>query len=161
VIFAEGDTSDSVFVIQTGVVQLSAKSPKGKNATLDILGEQDLVGKDSLRRSSQQTPPHHPEQPLLAEPRIRRSHSMVGRPVATFCYECQELFQAYSSASAAHHSLEFALRCYGQERNDLQMILLTPQVQNALRIRDKRKEALLRHRELVHGIQRQDAALPT
>ena len=33
-IFAEGDTSDAVFVIQIGSVRLSAKSPRGKNATL-------------------------------------------------------------------------------------------------------------------------------
>jgi CRP/FNR family transcriptional regulator, cyclic AMP receptor protein len=48
VIFAQGAASDAVFVIQTGRVRLSAKTRKGKETTLDILGASDLVGKDSL-----------------------------------------------------------------------------------------------------------------
>lgn len=48
VIFAQGDASDAVFVIQTGSVRLSARSQGGKEATLDILGEEDFVGKDSI-----------------------------------------------------------------------------------------------------------------
>jgi CRP-like cAMP-binding protein len=47
-IFAQGDVSDAVFVIQTGSVRLSAKSQGGKEATLDILGGEDFVGKDSV-----------------------------------------------------------------------------------------------------------------
>ena len=47
-IFAQGDASDAVFVIQTGSVRLSARSQGGKEATLDILGEEDFVGKDSI-----------------------------------------------------------------------------------------------------------------
>jgi CRP/FNR family cyclic AMP-dependent transcriptional regulator len=48
VIFAQGDPADAVFVIQTGTVRLSARSQGGKQATLDILGNQDLVGKGSI-----------------------------------------------------------------------------------------------------------------
>jgi CRP/FNR family transcriptional regulator len=48
VIFAQGTRSDAVFVIQTGRVRLSAKTQKGKETTLDILGASDFVGKDSL-----------------------------------------------------------------------------------------------------------------
>ena len=47
-IYAQGDVSDAVFVIQTGIVRLSARSHGGKEATLDILGSEDLVGKDSM-----------------------------------------------------------------------------------------------------------------
>jgi CRP-like cAMP-binding protein len=47
-IFAQGDASDAVFVIQTGCVRLSARSQGGKEATLDILVEHDFVGKDSI-----------------------------------------------------------------------------------------------------------------
>jgi CRP-like cAMP-binding protein len=47
-IFAQGDTSDAVFVVQAGSVRLSARSQGGKEATLDILGAEDFVGKDSL-----------------------------------------------------------------------------------------------------------------
>jgi CRP-like cAMP-binding protein len=47
-IFAQGDASDAVFVIQTGSVRLSARSQGGKEATLDILGNEDFVGKDSI-----------------------------------------------------------------------------------------------------------------
>jgi CRP-like cAMP-binding protein len=47
-IFAQGDSSDALFVIRTGSVRLSAKCHGGKEATLDILGNEDFVGKDSL-----------------------------------------------------------------------------------------------------------------
>lgn len=47
-IFAQGDASDAVFVIQTGVVRLSIRAHGGREATLDILGSNDLMGKDSL-----------------------------------------------------------------------------------------------------------------
>ncbi|HYM75629.1 MAG TPA: cyclic nucleotide-binding domain-containing protein [Candidatus Dormibacteraeota bacterium] len=47
-IFAQGDLADAVFVIQTGMVRLSARSQGGKEATLDILGDDDFVGKDSI-----------------------------------------------------------------------------------------------------------------
>ncbi len=48
VIFAQGDPSDAVFVIQTGRVRHSAMTTNGKEATLDILGASDFVGKDSI-----------------------------------------------------------------------------------------------------------------
>ncbi len=47
-IFAQGDASDAVYVIQSGNVRLSARSQGGKEATLDILGDEDFVGKDSI-----------------------------------------------------------------------------------------------------------------
>jgi CRP-like cAMP-binding protein len=47
-IYAQDDVSDAVFVIQTGSVRLSARGQHGKEATLDILGNEDFVGKDSL-----------------------------------------------------------------------------------------------------------------
>lgn len=47
VIYAQGDVADALFVIQTGRVKLSAKF-HGKHATLDILSDQDFVGKDSI-----------------------------------------------------------------------------------------------------------------
>jgi CRP-like cAMP-binding protein len=37
IIFAQGDTTDAVFVIQKGRVKLSAKSKAGMEATLSIL----------------------------------------------------------------------------------------------------------------------------
>ena len=49
-IFAQGDASDAVFVIQTGRVRHSARTQNGKEATLDILGGSDFVGKDSIAR---------------------------------------------------------------------------------------------------------------
>jgi CRP/FNR family transcriptional regulator, cyclic AMP receptor protein len=48
VIFAQGDASAAVFVVQKGRVRLSAKTRKGKETTLDILGASDFVGKDSI-----------------------------------------------------------------------------------------------------------------
>jgi CRP/FNR family transcriptional regulator, cyclic AMP receptor protein len=47
-IFAQGDAADSLYVIQTGRVKVSVKSEAGREATLDILSDADLVGKDSM-----------------------------------------------------------------------------------------------------------------
>jgi CRP-like cAMP-binding protein len=54
-IFAQGDTADALFVIQTGKVKVSVKSPTGKEATLDILSDADFVGKDSIAGQSSRT----------------------------------------------------------------------------------------------------------
>lgn len=48
IIFAQGDTTDAVFVIQKGKVRVSAKSKAGKEATLGILSDKDFVGEDCL-----------------------------------------------------------------------------------------------------------------
>ena len=48
IIFAQGDATDAVFVIQKGKVRLSAKSKAGKEATLGILSNKDFVGEDCL-----------------------------------------------------------------------------------------------------------------
>jgi CRP/FNR family cyclic AMP-dependent transcriptional regulator len=48
IIFAQGDATDAVFVIQRGKVRLSAKSKAGKEATLGILSDKDFVGEDCL-----------------------------------------------------------------------------------------------------------------
>jgi len=48
IIFAQGDATDAVFVIQKGRVKLSAKSRASKEATLGILSDKDFVGEDCL-----------------------------------------------------------------------------------------------------------------
>jgi CRP-like cAMP-binding protein len=47
-IFAQGDTADAVFYIQTGKVRLTVVSKTGKEATIGILGEGDFFGEGSL-----------------------------------------------------------------------------------------------------------------
>jgi CRP/FNR family transcriptional regulator, cyclic AMP receptor protein len=47
-IFAQGDTADAVFYIQTGKVKLTVLSKTGKEATIGILGEGDFFGEASL-----------------------------------------------------------------------------------------------------------------
>jgi CRP-like cAMP-binding protein len=47
-IYAQGDATDALFVIQKGKVKLSIKSKAGKEAILDILSDGDFVGKDSV-----------------------------------------------------------------------------------------------------------------
>ncbi len=54
-IYAQGDATDALFVIQKGRVKLSVKSQAGKEATLDILGDEDFVGKDSIAGHSSRT----------------------------------------------------------------------------------------------------------
>jgi CRP/FNR family transcriptional regulator, cyclic AMP receptor protein len=47
-IFAQGDTADAVFYVQTGKVKLTVVSTTGKEATIGILGEGDFFGEGSL-----------------------------------------------------------------------------------------------------------------
>jgi CRP-like cAMP-binding protein len=48
VIFAQGDTADAVFYVQTGKVRLTVVSNTGKEATIGILGEGYFFGEGSL-----------------------------------------------------------------------------------------------------------------
>ncbi len=48
IIFAQGDTADAVFYIQTGKIRLTVVSKTGKEATIGILGEGDFFGEASL-----------------------------------------------------------------------------------------------------------------
>jgi len=54
-IFAQGDATDAMFVIQEGNVKLSVKSKAGKETTLDILSDDDFVGKDAIAGQSSRT----------------------------------------------------------------------------------------------------------
>ncbi len=47
-IFAQGDTADAVFYVQTGKVKLTVVSKTRKEATVGILGEGDFFGEGSL-----------------------------------------------------------------------------------------------------------------
>jgi len=47
-IFAQGDTADAVFYIQTGKVKLTVVSKTGKEATIGIVGEGLFIGEGSL-----------------------------------------------------------------------------------------------------------------
>jgi CRP/FNR family cyclic AMP-dependent transcriptional regulator len=47
-IFAQGDTADAVFYVQTGKVKLTVVSKTGKEATIGVFGEGDFFGEGSL-----------------------------------------------------------------------------------------------------------------
>src|SRR6202050_2191426 len=47
-IFAQGDSRDGLFFVQSGKVQLSVVSEAGREATLGILGENDFFGEGGL-----------------------------------------------------------------------------------------------------------------
>jgi CRP/FNR family transcriptional regulator, cyclic AMP receptor protein len=51
VFFAQGDTADCVFYLQTGRAKLTVISKKGKEATITLLGAGDFVGEESLAGS--------------------------------------------------------------------------------------------------------------
>ena len=54
-IYAQRDGADSLFVIQTGTVKVSIRSQTGKEATIDILSDDDFVGKESIAGQSSRT----------------------------------------------------------------------------------------------------------
>src|SRR5580692_5994147 len=47
-IFAQGDTADAVFYVQTGKVKLTVVSNTGREATIGLLGDGDFFGEGSL-----------------------------------------------------------------------------------------------------------------
>ena len=47
-IFAQGDSRDGLFFVQTGRVQLSVVTENGREATLGILGQGDFFGEGGL-----------------------------------------------------------------------------------------------------------------
>ena len=51
-IFAQGDTADAVFYIQTGKVKLTVVSKTGREATIGILSDRDFFGEGSLAGQS-------------------------------------------------------------------------------------------------------------
>jgi CRP/FNR family transcriptional regulator, cyclic AMP receptor protein len=55
IIYAQGDPSEFLFVIQTGNVKLSVKSRAGKKAILEILGNGDFIFIDSVAGQSSRT----------------------------------------------------------------------------------------------------------
>lgn len=54
-IYAQGDATDALFVIQEGKIKVSVKSHVGKEAILDILSDGDFVGKDCIAGQSSRT----------------------------------------------------------------------------------------------------------
>src|SRR5580658_2464865 len=68
-IYAQGHAADALFVIQEGTVKLAAKSQTGKEAILDVLGDGDLVGKDSVAGQFSRT----------------ETASKVGKPFLAIC----------------------------------------------------------------------------
>jgi CRP/FNR family cyclic AMP-dependent transcriptional regulator len=52
-IFAQGDASNAIFIVQVGLVTLSARLQgsygASREAIIDIVGEKDFLGKDSIR----------------------------------------------------------------------------------------------------------------
>jgi CRP/FNR family transcriptional regulator, cyclic AMP receptor protein len=49
-VFAQGDSCDAIFYIQSGEVKLTVLSATGKEATIAILSQGDFFGEDSLAR---------------------------------------------------------------------------------------------------------------
>jgi CRP/FNR family cyclic AMP-dependent transcriptional regulator len=54
-VYAQGDAADSLFAIQNGRVRVSVRTHAGKEAVLEILSDEDLVGNDSLAGQSVRT----------------------------------------------------------------------------------------------------------
>ena len=49
-IFCQGDTSDSIYVVMSGLVRLSVMSPAGRQATVALLGRYEVLGEQCLAR---------------------------------------------------------------------------------------------------------------
>jgi CRP/FNR family transcriptional regulator, cyclic AMP receptor protein len=54
-IYSQGDRSDALFVIQEGRLRVSVKSQAGKKTILNLLGDRDFLGEDSMAGQSCRT----------------------------------------------------------------------------------------------------------
>ena len=120
-IYAQGDATDAVFVIQKGKVRLSVKSQAGKEATLDILSDDDFVGKDAIAGQSSRTA-HATAMTDCSLLRIEKKAMMLA---LTRQVKLANVFWAYVLARNIRYQQDLVdLRCNLSEKRLARILLL-------------------------------------
>jgi len=120
-IYAQGDATDAVFVIQKGKVRLSVKSQAGKEATLDILSDDDFVGKDAIAGQSSRTA-HATAMSDCSLLRIEKKAMMLA---LTRQVKLANVFWAYVLARNIRYQQDLVdLRCNLSEKRLARILLL-------------------------------------
>jgi CRP/FNR family transcriptional regulator, cyclic AMP receptor protein len=120
-IYVQGDTADALFVIQVGKVKLSVKSKTGKEATLDILSEEDFVGKDSIAGQSARTA----SATAMTDCSLLRIEKKAMTLALTRQVKLANLFLAYSLARNIRYQQDLVdQRCNPSEKRLARILLL-------------------------------------
>ena len=118
-IYAQGDAADALFVIKKGTVKLSVKS-RDKEATLDILSDEDFVGKDSLTGQSCRTA----SATAITDCSLLRIEKKAMMLALTRHVKLANLFLAYALARNTRYQQDLADQCCNPSEKRLAHILL-------------------------------------
>ena len=120
-IYAKGDVADALFVIQEGNVKLSAKSPTGKEAVLDILSDVDFVGMDSVAGQSS----HIASATAMTDCRLLRIEKKVMMRALAQQVKLANMFWAYVLARSIRYQQDpVDQRCNPSEKRLARILLL-------------------------------------
>ena len=120
-IYAQGDVTDALFVIQKGTVKLSVKSQTGKEATLDILSDGDFVGKDSVAGQSSRTA----SASAMTECSLLRVEKKAMMLALTRQVKLANVFWSYVLARNLRYQQDLVdQRCNGSEKRLARILLL-------------------------------------
>jgi CRP/FNR family transcriptional regulator, cyclic AMP receptor protein len=118
-IYGQGDAADALFVIKKGTVKLSVKS-RDKEATLDILSDEDFVGKDSLTVESSRTA----SATAITDCSLLRIEKKAMMLALTRHVKLANLFLAYALAKNIRYQQDLADQCCNPSEKRLARILL-------------------------------------
>src|ERR1700721_2231194 len=118
-IYAQGDAADALFVIKSGRVKLSVKS-QDKEATLDILSDEEFVGKDSLSGQS----PRTASAPAITDCTLLRIEKKAMMLALTRHVKLSNLFLAYTLAKNIRYQQDLVDQHCNPSEKRLARILL-------------------------------------
>jgi len=124
-IYAQGDATDALFVIQEGNVKLSVKSEAGKEATLDILSDDDFVGKDAVAGQFSRTA----SATAMSDCRLLRIEKKTMTHALARHLKLANLFWAYVLARNIRYQQDLVdQRCNSSEKRLARILLLLAHV---------------------------------
>jgi len=124
-IYAQGDGSDALFVIQEGRVIVSVKSQAGKETILNILSDGDFVGEDSMAGQSCRTG----SAGAMTDCRLLRIEKKVMMLALTRHKKLANMFLAYVLARNARYEQDLVdQRCNPSEKRLARILLLLARV---------------------------------
>jgi CRP-like cAMP-binding protein len=118
-IYAQGDAADALFVIKSGTVKVSVKS-QDKEATLDILSDEEFVGKDSLSGQSSRTA----SATAISDCSLLRIEKKAMMLALTRHVKLSNLFLAYALAKNIRYEQGLVDQCCNLSEKRLARILL-------------------------------------
>jgi CRP/FNR family transcriptional regulator, cyclic AMP receptor protein len=119
-IFAQGDTADAVFYIQTGKVKLTVVSKTGKEATIGIFGDGDFFGEGSLAGQALRTG----SATAMTDCAVLRIDKKAMMEALHREHECSDMFVAYLLARNIRYEEDLVDQLFNSGEKRLARILL-------------------------------------